>query len=344
MRSATANAFGRWARWLTMNLDYVPLLRVMRELQGIPRGQPPDFNGMKRFRHFVRRIFPRKNNGEIDENAVYLIPLLAINPMAKDHVTALLDAYLAMDADGIGARVAAEVAAQYADVPGDFKVGLIVVDDLMGAGTNRCEYEFTFRFGPDRTLGGSTKRLRWVKDWWLTGLLWSSEPASERAVREAILTAAHRVAYMQQHGPARTLREMLAQEGQVMALAGCSGPTLDAEDIAYTREALAPFLDADDIRTCMECLFGDAAARTLGFTPRGLSPWAGLALALHDARSNLTLQPSGPAGRRPKTQRLRGRPGRGAGSSARKRLHPRVKRQPRWGPNHERAARSELDH
>ena len=115
-----------------MNLDYVPLFRVMREIQGIPRGQPPDFNGMKRFRHFVRMIFPRKRNGEIDENAVYLIPLLAINPMAKDHVTALLDAYLAMDADGIGARVAAEVSARLADVPGDFKVCLIVLDDLMG--------------------------------------------------------------------------------------------------------------------------------------------------------------------------------------------------------------------
>ena len=89
---------------------------------------------------------------------------------------------------------------------------------------------------------------------------------------------------MQRHGPARTLREMLAQEGQVMALAGCTGPVLDAEDIAYTREVLVPYLDADDMRTCIECLFGDAAGRTLGFTPRGLSPWAGLALALHDAR------------------------------------------------------------
>jgi hypothetical protein len=105
------------------------------------------------FRHFVRRIFLRKKNGEIDENAVYLIPLLAINPMAKDHLTALLDAYLAMDADGIGARVAAEAAARHADVPGDFKVGLIVADGLKGAGTNRYEYEFTFRFAPDRTLG-----------------------------------------------------------------------------------------------------------------------------------------------------------------------------------------------
>jgi hypothetical protein len=34
-----------------------------------------------------------------------------MNSMSKDHVTALLDAYLAMDADGIRARVAAEVAA-----------------------------------------------------------------------------------------------------------------------------------------------------------------------------------------------------------------------------------------
>jgi hypothetical protein len=49
---------------------------------------------------------------------------------------------------------------------------------------------------------------------------------------------------------------------------------------------LIPYLDAEDTRTCIECLFGDAAGRTLGFTPRGLSPWAGLALALHDARPN----------------------------------------------------------
>jgi hypothetical protein len=129
-----------------------------------------------------------------------------------------------------------------------------------------------------------------LKDWWLTGVLWSSEAPSERAVREAILMAVHRMAYTQQHGPARNLREMLAQEGQVMARADCSGPTLDAEDIAYTREVLIPYLDADDKRTCIECLFGDAAARTLGFTPHGLSPWAGLALALHDARPNPALQ------------------------------------------------------
>jgi hypothetical protein len=274
-----------------MNLDYIPLLRVMRDLQSIPRGQPPDFNGMKRFRQYLRTIF------DYDKKVCKLPTLLAMNPMGKVHVTALLDAYLAMDADVIGARVAAEAAARLADVPGDFKVGLVVCDDLMGGGSNRYDLEFAFRIGgaPLSSLGSPQERPRWLKDWWLQGVLWSSEAPTERAVREALLTAAHRFAYTQRHGPARTLREMLAQEGQVMALAGCSGPTLDAEDIAYTREVLIPYQGADDMRTCMECLFGDAAARTLGFTPRGLSPWAGLALALHDARPNQTLQPTGRA-------------------------------------------------
>ena len=180
-----------------MILDYVPLLRVMRELHGIPRGQPPDFNGMKRFKHYLRTIF------DYDRKVVKLLPLLMMNPMGKDHVTALLDAYLALDGDGIGARVIKEVAASLAGVPGFFKVGLIVVDDLMGGGTNRYDYEFTFRFGRGHGCSGGSppKGSSWVKDDWLTGVLWSSESASERAVREAILTAAHRVAYFHQHGP-----------------------------------------------------------------------------------------------------------------------------------------------
>ena len=173
-----------------MNLEYVPLLGVMRDLYGIPRGQPPDFNGMKRFRQYLRTIF------DYDRKICKLPTLLAMNPMGKDHVTALLDAYLAMDGDGLGARVATEVATRLADVRGDFKVGLLVADDLMGLGTNRYDYEFAFRFGPDYShTGDGPPDSRWVKDYWLTGVLWSSESPSEQAVREAILTAAYRVAY-----------------------------------------------------------------------------------------------------------------------------------------------------
>jgi hypothetical protein len=257
-----------------MNVEYVPLLRIARELQGMPRNHD-------RFKQYLRTIF------NYDDEVMERPALLWMNPMGRDHVTALLDALLTLDADTIAARAAAQAAEQLADEPGDYKIALVIADDLMGGWTNRYASEFTVRFGAGRSRLNTDKETglpKWLKDFWLNAVLWSSEPASERAVREAILTTIYRQVYVMHHGPARTLRDMLAQEGHVMARAGCTGPVLDDEDIAYTREVLVPYLDADDMRTAIECLFGDEPGRTLGFTPRGLSPWAGLALALHDAR------------------------------------------------------------
>jgi hypothetical protein len=245
-----------------MKLEYVPLLPIQRELHNIPRSPA-------RFDEYLRTIL------NDDRSDVELVPLLLMNPMGKDHVTTLLDALLALDADGIAARAFAEASARLADEPGEFKAAVVVADDLMGGWTNRWAYEYDLR-----RPGPGHKRF------WVTGILWSSEPASELAVREAALTTAYRTAYVQRHGPARTLRDLMTQEAQVMATAGCTGPVLDEEDIAYTREVLVPFFEAQDMRTCIECLFGDAAGRTLGFTPRGLSPWAGVALALHEARNS----------------------------------------------------------
>jgi hypothetical protein len=261
-----------------MKLDYVPLLQVARELHGLPRNYD-------RFRRYLRTI------GGREDGKLELPPLVIMNPMGKEHVTALLDALLALDADGIAARAAAEASAQLADVPGDYKAALMVADDLMGGWTNRYAAEYSLRFPAAKAAPEPLPR--WTDHFWVTGVLWSSEPASERAVREAMLTAAYRAAYRQTHGLPRTLRDKLAQEGHVLAMAGCTDPVLDEEDIAYTREVLAPILDAEDMRTSIECLFGDAAGRTLGFTPRGLNPWAGLAVALHDARTHAVVSPTG---------------------------------------------------
>ena len=172
------------------------------------------------------------------------------------------------------------------DVPGDVNVALIVADDRMGGGTNRYDYEFALRF---RSGPVPVTLPRWAKRFWVTVPVWSSEPPSAESVRRVASATVHRLAYTHRHGPARTLRDMLAQEGAVMAAAVCAGPALDPDDVEYSRWVLGPFLDAADMRTCVECLFGDAAGATLGFTPRGLSPWAGLALALHDARAGARL-------------------------------------------------------
>lgn len=259
-----------------MRLDYVPLLQVQRDLHDLPRDPG-------RFQQYLRTIFQ-------DDDIGMRLPLLAMNPMGQEHVTALLDGLLALDADAVAARAAADAAAELTYVPGDFKAALVIADDLLGGWTNRYANEFEYRFGGGRGRSQSSTKPelpRWLRHFWLFGVLWSSEPASEKAAREAILTAVYRAAYIHRHGHARTLRAMLAQEGHVMARAGCTAPVLDADDIAYTREVLAPYLDEEDKRTCMDRLFGDQAGHTLGFTPRGLSHWAGLALALHDGRAAL---------------------------------------------------------
>src|SRR5438309_8889120 len=116
-----------------MNLTYVPLLQIQRELQGLPRNY-------ERFRQYLHTISP-------DGTILELPPLGIMNPMGKDHVTALLDALLALDADGIATRALADASAQVANDSGDFKVALVIADDLMGGWTNRYDYEFSIRFG-----------------------------------------------------------------------------------------------------------------------------------------------------------------------------------------------------
>lgn len=243
-----------------MNLEMVPLLEMQRELYHIPRGK-------KRFQAYLRQL--------IDWDAEDMrLPLFVMNPMGKDHVPAFLDALLAFDAERLAADAIREIEPLLRDVPGKYQVALVVADDRMGGWTNRFAAEHSHRF-----------ESRGLYDrGWAIGILWTADAPSPQSTREEVLTAVHRLAYVRQRGPARTLQEKMAQEGYAMARAGCSTPSLETEDLAYTRQVIFPYLASEDMRTAIECLYGDEAGRTLGFTPRGLSDRAGLALALHDAR------------------------------------------------------------
>ncbi|MFN0055571.1 MAG: hypothetical protein ACKV0T_25775 [Planctomycetales bacterium] len=250
-----------------MQLEYLPLLQLQRGLYRQPRGT-------QRFRDYLRTMI-----GEEGQD-LRLPPLVAMNPMAREHVPELLDAYLELGADAVAENAVAQAASELIDEPSQYQVGLVVSDDLKGGWTNRYAAEYGDCFGPrPRPSSLDSPRLHW-----LGALLWSSEPPSIAAVRESILLTAFRAAYVSRQGVARTLRERLAQEGWCRMRAGCQTPVYDAEEMEYTREVLAPHLDTEDMRTSIECLYGDTAGKTLGFTPRGLSHRAGLALALHDAR------------------------------------------------------------
>jgi hypothetical protein len=243
-----------------VRLEFVPLLQVQRDLYSLPRG-------WERFRAYLQTMVD-------PETKDLKLPLVAMNPMGKDHVPALLDQYLAFNTDKLAARVVAEAESSLSNVEGQFKVALVIADDAMGGWTNRFSSELNARFG--------SKPLH--KRGWITGTLWTSEVPSTQAACVEALTAVYRAAHIQQHGFAATLREMMAQEGYAMAMAGCLKPSLDDDELQYTREVIAPNLDSKDYPIIITSLFGDVAAASLGYAPLGLSERAGFALALREAR------------------------------------------------------------
>ena len=275
-----------------MKIEYVPLLGIQRDLYRQPIS-------MERFQNYLGLLHPP---GQF----LQYPPLALVNPMAKAHVLQRVDGLIALDADGVAQDALAGLSGFFPEIEKDFKIALVVADDSQGGWTNRFDCEFNLRQGTFPVpIGGELPR--WLNHWWLAGILWSSESVSVQNIREAILASVYRAAYIHNHGPAQTLGELLSQEGQVMASAGCLGPVLETDDIQYTCEVLVPFLEAKDKRTIMECMFGDEGGRTLGFTPKGLSPWAGLAWALHEAKS----KPVHEKGKVPQRSLGKGKPDKG---------------------------------
>jgi hypothetical protein len=253
-----------------MKLEFAPLLQAQRELYGMPRGG-------ERFRAYLAAMID-------PETRDLKLPLSGMNPMGKDHVPALLDQYIALDAEAVALRAMADAKSRLDSAQAEsgqaefkqaeFKVALVLSDDAMGQWTNRYTSEFNRRFGT---------RAHHRRGWIEVGL-WTSETPSAKLVREETLSAIYRAAYIERHGFASALRQMMAQEAFAMAMAGCDKPALDADEISYTREIIEPHLDTKDYPTIIACLFGDEAAHCLGYQPMGLGERAGLALALGDGQ------------------------------------------------------------
>ena len=250
-----------------MRLSFLALLQIQRDLYALPRG-------MERFNEYIKTMTDPVT-GDL------ALPLVAMNPMGKEHIPALIDQYIALGAEQIAQDAMASVDA---DFDRAYKVGLVVSDDLKGGWTNRWASEFGHRI----------EAYAFQKRGFITALLWTSEPASAERVREEVLTSIYRVEYLQSHPAPTTLSGMLEQEGYAMARAGCTTPALDEDDLEYTRTVIAPHLDAHDRATVIPCLFGDPGAAALGYPPQGLSDRAGLALALSDARKTVPKVPKVP--------------------------------------------------
>ncbi len=242
-----------------MKLEYVPLLQLQRDLYDKPRTPA-------RFKEYLDTL--------TDERGDMALPLSGVNPMGKGHLPALLDDYLALGGDGIGAEVTAVAEKRLGLMSGAFRTALVLADDLHGGWTNRYATELGYLC---RTKGVQRRG-------WLVGHLWSSEAATAELVGETLFMGIYRGAYIAEHGYAETLQEILAQESYAWHLTAESSAenlmgVLDEEDLDYTTEVLASYLQSDQEPVLIAALFGDVGAHDLGYEPLGLSERAGLKLA-----------------------------------------------------------------
>jgi hypothetical protein len=240
-----------------MQVHYVPLLTRQREIYALPRG-------MARFREYIATI----TTGAGDDLEVF--PLAAMNPMGKEHCAALLDQYLAMDAEGMAQEEVGALLPALGAENESLRLSLVLVDDARGGWTNRTDYEYKARTGTAAVL---------EKYPWVSAMLWTSEAPSEERVRATARVALCRAAYVLRQGDPRTLRELLAQEGWVQRQAGVVPEPLTPEEVEYTQAVLEPYLNADGMPTMIAALFGDEGAASLGYPPLGLEKDAGLRLA-----------------------------------------------------------------
>jgi hypothetical protein len=135
-----------------MNLTFVPLLETIRVLYL----QPRDLN---RFRNYLRMV------KTADGTDLEFVPLVALNPMAKDHVLNVVNQLIAIEAERIARNCVEELLPCFRECPVDYRVGITVVDDIGGGWTNRYSVEYDAMTNPEPAKRG-----------WISCPFWVSEP------------------------------------------------------------------------------------------------------------------------------------------------------------------------
>ena len=234
-------------------MQWLPLLQIQRDLLDVPRGA-------ERFRQYLAVM--------LDSHGELRLPLPAFNPMSKGHVADLLTELLAIDAEAIGQAASAEAGERLPglDWSNSTQVALVVADDAKGGWTNRYLFETKHHF---------ESRYEQRRGF-ITALLWSSEPTMELIIRQKVLAAVYRYAWIRKHGPARTLEDMVVQEGMAGRFAGLRMDGLPVE----LETLIGGHLKTTHYPTIVACLYGDDAAQSCGYDPLGLPPQAGLRYGL----------------------------------------------------------------
>jgi hypothetical protein len=240
-----------------------PMLAALLEVYRIPPGKD-------RFDAYIKTTIA----GATRARDVACPPLMIANPMAKNHANQQLETWLALGADEELEVLLEQANKTFASLEftSPVHVGLTLVDDLKGGWTDSILTDWGLRF-PEK-----------MNPSWICVPLWTKYPQTLEILQSNAKMAIARFVWQAQHGKATILREMLAQEGYAQAFAG-KNVSLPREDLAYTQAVLEPLLENTDKPTQLAALYGDDAAKRVGYPGLGLSDDAGLELALANSLS-----------------------------------------------------------
>jgi hypothetical protein len=202
--------------------------------------------------------------------------LSAYNPMAGAHAANAVQALLALDAERLAAEAAAatvaRVDAHTGVPPHDPPRRLAVVVLSAGYWTEQVTTDSLHRTHGD---GG-----------WHRGLVpcWAHEPVTAPRLFAQAVRETARLLWEAVHGPARSLRAVLAREGIAEALAHAdAAPEPDRETQEAVRDALAVLADSPVLADVVGVLLGDAVAEAHGWRPVGVAAEGGAQVARHRA-------------------------------------------------------------
>lgn len=196
-----------------------------------------------------------------------------------------LDRLTAMGAEGLAQATADEVAEAFAHLTDRFRLMLVVADVPKNGWTERQLTDAEWRFTPKNDALPKGIVLEGF-DRWVSVLLWTDVEATKAYVKREVRGTLYRALHVRHVGAPRTLGEMMRQEGRVLAYAGYV-PKPDVE-LDYSRVVIAPYLQSTEFPVCFAALYGDAAARQVGYDALGLAADAGFQLALHETLADQT--------------------------------------------------------
>ncbi|WP_424952045.1 hypothetical protein [Deinococcus sp.] len=211
-----------------------------------------------------------------------LLPLGDFSPMGRRQPE-YLDALLDLGAEGLAAQYGREIETELEDVQAEFRLILVVADQPGNGWTQRWLTDAAWRFGPEKLP------QQWPERRWRSVQLWTHVPPTPTYLRSQLRGTVMRAVWRMRHGLPVTLADHMAQEGAALKFGGslfAGEPlSLEPDELAYTRQVLAPLLASEHWPTIFAALYGDGAAREVGYPPLGLAALAGFGLAVSPANT-----------------------------------------------------------